>query len=158
MFERIRKALYKVTILSSTCRRILWTGGGKAQTFSDPINVKPADNQELIEFLKANDNKIVFLDTYIDVRVASGKNFRTFEKKSPDSDAVSSSSFRRLSLPLAYSGGNCVTAALYFCNDHVLRYSTENDLIRFEIRGFFRISRTLHGWTAFFKLTEVKIT
>ncbi|HEX3009439.1 MAG TPA: hypothetical protein VHO90_17670 [Bacteroidales bacterium] len=160
MTDLIRKIINAtLSVISTTFGSISWiSGSSKAQTFCDPINVKPANNQDLISFLQENDNRIAFLDTYIDVSIADSKHVQTVEQESSDSDAITSSSFSALSLPLAYSGSSCVTAIFYFCENYILKYSAEKDVIRFEIKGFFRISRTFHGWTAVFQLTEVKST
>jgi len=156
MIELLRKIVRSIPAISKVLDNIPWIKGYKAQTFCDPINVKLPDNRDIVLFLQTNDNQIVFLDTYIDVSASDGNQLKTIEKDH-DSGVIISSQFSGLSLPLAYSGRNCsVAVILSFCDNHILKYSQETNLTRFEIRGYFRVSRTYHGWTAVFQHTEMK--
>jgi len=161
MIGWLRGIFRRITGISTPLGGISWNPSApKASTvptFLGPICITYPANQEFISFLRINDGRIVFLNTYLDASVSAQEHFETAEKGGIDLDLITSCAFSGVPLPLPNGEGSLVTLTFYFCSTHVLKYSSGGTgIVTVGINGFFEISRTFHGGpTLAFHLKEV---
>lgn len=162
MFKWISHVLSRITGVSTPLGGISWTQPeartSKVPTLSEPIYITYAENQKVISFLEVNDNRIVFINTFLDASVSTEEQYNLVEKERLDIDSIVSCEFSGVPLPLPNKEGRLVTITFHFSADHVLNFSAGGTgIVRVGIDGFFGVSRTFHGGpTTAFHLKEVK--
>ncbi len=162
MFKRIKHILSRISGISTPFGGISWNSkenkNSKVPTFSDPIYVTYTENQNFISLLESNDNRIIFLKTFLDASVSIKEQYDLVEKEGIDIDLIASCKFHGVALPLPNKERRIVTITFYFNDDHILKCSAGGTgIVTVGINGFFEVSRTFHGGpTTAFHLKEMK--
>jgi len=162
MFKWVKHILSCISGISTPFGGISWDSkepkNSKVPTFSDPIYVTYTENHNFISFIESNDNRIIFLKTFLDASVSLKEQYDLVEKEGIDIDLIASCKFHGVALPLPNKEGRIVTITFYFKDDHILKFSAGGTgIVRVGITGFFEVSRTFHGGpTTAFHLNEIK--
>jgi len=160
--KRLRDFFRRITGISTPVGGVSWslpeTRIGKVPIFREPIYITSPYNDEFISFLETNTGGIVFLDTHIDASVTFMEQFEIVNKEGLDLDTITSGKFSGVILPLPNKKGLLLKLTFYFTESHVLKYSSGGTgLITVDVKGFFEISRTLHGGpSTVFHLKEIE--
>ena len=117
-----------------------------------------SDNKKTISFLQENNDRIVFINTYLDASVVMDR-WKFVERERLDLDMITSCTFSGTPLPLPSEEGQLFTITFYFLENHLLQDSAGGTgIVTVSIKGFFEISQTFHGGpTTAFHLKEIDV-
>lgn len=172
MFRWARSIASRITGISTPFGGVSWrlperseerperSGQGNLPSFHGHIYITYSGNDKYIDFLEANNRRIVFLEAHVDASIAIEEQHQIVQEEQIDLHQIASGSFGGVSLPLPNKRGTLTSIVFYFSNGHKLRCSQGGTgIVTVGVSGFFEVAKTYHGGpSTTFYLTEVGIS
>ena len=150
MNNGIRKWFRRVTGIATPFGGVSWDPKGDEYAdiprFKETVYVTLAENEFVIDFLRQNDGRLVFLNAYLDASVVLEEQQTRVEENGIDLDRIGAGQFNGLPISLPNRKGTLISVTFHFRDGHVLNPSHGGTgILMVKILGFFEVSTTFHG-------------